>query len=60
MFSNLYSKSDMYVQLNTRVGYLIIIIKTLSKEAITFDKTTSIYHIYLNIQTIITKYINLQ
>ena len=32
---------------------IIIILKTLFKEKTTFDKTTSIYHVFLNIETII-------
>ena len=33
---------------------IIIIIKTLFKEETTFDKTASIYHVFFNIETIIT------
>ena len=33
---------------------IILIIKTLFKEETTFDKTASIYHVFLNIETIIT------
>ena len=32
---------------------IIIIIKTLFKEETTIDKTMSIYHVFLNIETII-------
>ena len=32
---------------------IIIIIMTLFKEETTFDKTASIYHMFLNIETII-------
>ena len=34
---------------------IIILIQSLFKEETTFDKTTSIYHMFLNIETVITK-----
>jgi len=38
---------------------LLLIIKTLFKEETPFDKTTSIYHMFHNIETIIRNQINL-
>jgi len=45
--------SSFYIIIIIIMIIIIIIIKTLFKEETTFDKTTSIYHVFLNIETII-------